>query len=77
MIFLGIGFKFNDFIQAIHRIYRFLQSKEVEINIIYTEAENGVRKILEEKWMKHNKTVEKMTEIIKKYGLSNKEMFEV
>ena len=24
-IFLGIGFKFNDFIQAIHRIYRFLQ----------------------------------------------------
>jgi hypothetical protein len=24
-VFLGIGFKFNDFIQAIHRIQRFLQ----------------------------------------------------
>jgi hypothetical protein len=24
-VFVGIGFKFNDFIQAIHRIQRFLQ----------------------------------------------------
>ena len=24
-VFLGIGFKFNDFIQAVHRLYRFLQ----------------------------------------------------
>ena len=28
MIFTGIGYKFNDFIQAIHRIYRFLQDRE-------------------------------------------------
>ena len=24
-IFMGIGYKFNDFIQAVHRIYRFQQ----------------------------------------------------
>ena len=37
-IFLGIGFKFNDFIQAIHRIYRFLQERECHIHIIYADA---------------------------------------
>ena len=57
MIFLGIGFKFNDFIQSIHRIYRFLQNKNVIIDIIYTEGEREVRRILQEKWDKHNETV--------------------
>lgn len=70
-IFLGIGFKFNDFIQAIHRLYRFLQTKKVRVDIIYTEAESGVREILENKWIKHNEMVDKMTSIIKEYGLNN------
>lgn len=69
-IFLGIGHKFNDFIQAIHRLYRFLQTRRVRIDLIYTEAEREVRRILEEKWEKHKQTVAKMTEIIKEYGLS-------
>ena len=29
-VFCGIGYKFNDFIQAIHRIHRFKQKKRVE-----------------------------------------------
>lgn len=37
-IFLGIGFKFNDFIQAVHRIQRFLQERPVEIHIIHAES---------------------------------------
>lgn len=69
-IFTGIGFKFNDFIQAIHRIYRFLQTEEVTIDIIYTEAERTIRKQLERKWQQHEGMVRKMTEIIRKYGLS-------
>ena len=69
-IYLGIGFKFNDFIQSIHRIYRFQQSKQVRIDLIYTEAERQVRKQLENKWQNHIKQLTKMTEIIKKYGLS-------
>lgn len=75
-IFLGIGFKFNDLIQAIHRLYRFLQTKRVRIDLIYTEAERETKRILEEKWAKHNQTVEKMTEIIREYGLSNAAMAE-
>lgn len=73
-IFLGIGFKFNDFIQAIHRIYRFLQEEECHIHIIYADTERRILEVLKEKWQRHNEMVGKMTEIIKKYGLSHAEM---
>ena len=75
-IFLGIGFKFNDMIQAIHRLYRFLQTDRVRIDLIYTEAEREVKRILEDKWDKHKETVQKMTDIIREYGLSNAAMAE-
>lgn len=73
-IYLGIGFKFNDFIQSIHRLLRFLQTNQVRIDLIYTEAERQVRKSLERKWIQHNKMVNKMTEIIKQFGLSQEAM---
>lgn len=75
-IFLGIGFKFKDMIQAIHRIQRFLQTKTVRIDLIYTEAEREVRRQLERKWKQHNETVAKMSELIKEYGLSEDAMAE-
>src|SRR5574343_365374 len=75
-IFLGIGFKFNDFIQAIHRIQRFLQDQPVIIDIIYSEAEKNIRKALERKWAQHNEMVENMTKIIQEYGLSMAGMME-
>lgn len=76
-IYLGIGYKFNDFIQSIHRIQRFLQQNTVRIDLIYTEAERNVRKSLETKWKNHNKMVKNMIDIIKKYGLSHSEMAQV
>jgi hypothetical protein len=69
-IFLGIGFKFADFIQAVHRIQRFMQTKTVRIDLIYTEAEREVRKTLERKWAQHKELVKQMTTIIQEYGLS-------
>lgn len=69
-VFLGIGFKFNDFIQAIHRLQRFLQTKPVRVDLIYTEAERGVRRQLERKWRQHETLVERMTEIVRTYGLA-------
>lgn len=69
-IFLGIDYEFNDFIQAIHRCYRFLQTKKVIIDIIYMENERQIKEKLLEKWKNHNHMVEKMIEIVKKYGLS-------
>lgn len=70
-IFVGIDYEFNDFIQAVHRIYRFLQTEEVTIDIIYTESERQILQALQKKWEQHNYLVKKMTEIIKKYGLSS------
>lgn len=69
-IFLGIGFKFYQFIQAIHRVQRFLQTHPVRIDIIYTESERGVRKELERKWEQHNTLVAEMGAIIREFGLS-------
>jgi DNA modification methylase len=70
-IFLGIDHKFNDFIQSIHRIVRFGQTKIPEIHIIYMESEREILKNLKRKWNNHNIMLNKMTDIIKKYGLSH------
>ena len=75
-IFVGIGFKFNDFIQAIHRIYRFLQTREVEIHIIYAESERGILATLKAKWDRYNKRAQKMSEIIREFGLSQQAMLQ-
>lgn len=71
-IFLGIDYKFNDFIQAVHRVFRFLQDKEVEIHVIHTESEREILRVLEKKKAQHYKLVENMTKIIQENGLTNK-----
>lgn len=68
-IFVGIDYEFNDFIQAIHRIYRFLQSEQVIIDVIFTEAEEQIWRVLLEKWENHNKLQENMRRIVREYGL--------
>ena len=70
-IFLGIDYEFNDFIQAVHRCYRFLQQNPVVIDIIYMENERQIKEALLEKWKNHNHMVAKMIEIVKKYGLNS------
>lgn len=70
-IFMGINYKFNDFIQAVHRIQRFQQPNTCDIHIIYTDREDNIRKELEAKWKRHIELVGEMTGIIKEFGLSN------
>lgn len=69
-IFLGIDYEFNDFIQAVHRCYRFLQTEPVVIDIIYMENERQIKEALLEKWKNHDYMVRRMTDIVKKYGLN-------
>lgn len=68
-IFAGVGFKFNDFIQSIHRVQRFGQAQRVRVDIIHTEAEREVVKTLQTKWRQHDETQARMAEIIRTYGL--------
>ena len=70
-IFLGIDYEFNDFIQAIHRIYRFGQTEKVKIDVIYTQNEKKVLETLLKKWRQHEYMQKKMLDIVHKYGLSN------
>ena len=69
MIFLGIDYEFNDFIQAIHRCHRFLQPEKVIVDIIYMDSEQEILKVLQHKWTQYNKLTQKMADIIKEYGL--------
>jgi DNA modification methylase len=70
-IFVGIGFKFNDFIQSIHRVQRFQQTERVRIDIIYADTEENVVRVLKQKWKQHEELTKKMEEIIRKYGLAD------
>lgn len=69
-IFVGIDYAFHDWIQAIHRCYRFLQKEKVIVDIIYTEAEDQIYRVLMEKWQLHNEQQERMRDIVRKYGLN-------
>ncbi len=70
-IFAGVGFKFRDFIQAIHRVQRFGQEQAVEIDIIHAETETEVVRELQEKWARDNEFRVTMSDLIKRYGLNH------
>jgi len=73
-IFLGVDYKFQDFIQAVHRTYRFQQDHDVDVHIIYAESEDGVVETLKRKWGQHDRLTRKMRDIVQQYGLSQEAM---
>lgn len=75
-IFCGIDYEFNDFIQAIHRIYRFGQTEQVIVDIIYMDEEDEILAALFAKWKRFNEQTRKMVDILKQYGLSNQDVRE-
>ncbi|NDV46280.1 DNA methylase N-4 [Paludibacter sp. 221] len=70
ILFVGIDYKFNDFIQAIHRVFRFRQEHEVNVYITFTQNEREILKALFEKWKNHIKLQENMINLVRKYGLN-------
>jgi len=70
-IFVGVGFKFNDFIQAVHRVQRFLQPHPVRIDLIYAQSETEVVRVLMQKWAQHKELTAAMTEVIREHGLND------
>jgi len=73
-VYLGIGFKFNDFYQSLHRLQRFGQAETVRVDLIFTSAEREVRRKLEKKWRQHEEQAAIMSGIIREFGLSNAAM---
>lgn len=70
MIFVGIDNKFNDFIQAIHRIFRFRQQFECNVWALFTQNEYTVLKRLKTKWKKHIELNTEMINLVREYGLN-------
>jgi DNA modification methylase len=70
-IYAGVGFKFRDFIQSLHRLQRYGQQHTVIVDIVHTDAEDHVVDVLMRKWQQHDEMVAKMREIIREYGLTN------
>ena len=73
-IFVGVDYKFQDFIQSIHRTYRFGQHYPVDVHIIYAESEQEIVNSLQRKWEQHDILVAKMQSIVRKYGLASEAM---
>ncbi|WP_114937537.1 DNA methyltransferase [Mucilaginibacter endophyticus] len=71
MIFVGIDYKFNDFIQAIHRIFRFRQKFECNIWALFTNNEREVLKTLKIKWANHIELNTEMINTVREYGLNS------
>ena len=69
-IFAGIGFKAKDFLQAVHRVHRFLQTQSCDVHVIYTDAEREVRRALERKWRQHDELTAQMTALVREHGLA-------
>nr|WP_199736711.1 DNA methyltransferase [Fibrisoma montanum] len=70
-VFVGIDYKFNDFVQAVHRIFRFGQERPCEVHVIYTDAETEIYKTLMQKWQQHRTLQSEMTDIIRRFGLNS------
>lgn len=70
-IFVGITYKFNDLIQATHRLQRFGQTRTVQTHIIHADSERNVWTTLMEKWDQHRELTTTMSALIKEHGLSS------
>lgn len=75
-IFAGVTYKFNDTIQACHRIQRFGQKRPCTVHLIHAESEGEVVTALKDKWAQHRELTTTMTDIIKTYGLSRNSITE-
>jgi hypothetical protein len=70
-IFVGLTYKFNDVIQATHRIYRFGQTRPCFTHIIHADTERSVVAVIKEKWQRHKEMTAIMSNIIRDHGLNN------
>jgi len=69
-VFVGVTYKFNDTIQAVHRIQRFGQQHACTVHLIYALTESEVRDVLVEKWNEHDHLTDTMSDVIREFGLN-------
>lgn len=68
-VFVGINDKFNDFIQAVHRILRYGQERKVIVHVVFTNYEQKRWANIKRKWSQHEELQTEMIALVKEYGL--------
>lgn len=69
MIFAGVSFSFERWYQAIGRIHRYGQQREVHIHFVYSASEDSVTQILQDKQVAFSIMQAEMNAAMLKYGL--------
>ena len=69
-VFVGVTHKYEQTIQAVHRIHRFGQTRECTVHLIYAETEAEVRATLELKWAEDDALTDTMSDVLREFGLS-------
>jgi len=70
-IFLGLNFSYESYYQALKRIHRFGQTRDVNIHIVLSSSEYEIYKIVREKQMMNDDAKRKIFEYTKQYTMLN------
>lgn len=69
-VFVGVTHKYEQTVQAIHRIHRFGQTRPCKVHLIYGETETDVRDNLLTKWEEDDALTDTMSDILREFGLN-------
>lgn len=69
-VFVGVTHKYEQTVQAIHRIHRFGQERPCKVHLIYGETETDVRDNLLTKWREDDALTDTMSDVLREFGLS-------
>ncbi len=69
-VFVGVTHKYEQTVQAIHRIHRFGQRNACRVHLIYGETETDVRDNLLTKWQEDDALTDTMSEVLREFGLN-------
>ena len=68
-VFVGVTHKYEQTVQAIHRIHRFGQRRACTVHLLYGETESDVRDNLLTKWQEDDALTDTMSDILREFGL--------
>ena len=68
-VFVGVTHKYEQTVQAIHRIHRFGQKNACRVHLLYGETESDVRDNLLTKWQEDDALTDTMSDILREFGL--------
>lgn len=69
-VFVGVTHKYEQTVQAIHRIHRFGQRNACRVHLLYGETESDVCDNLLTKWQEDDALTDTMSDVLREFGLN-------